>query len=69
MTKIHRYSFKVQQFFHVTKSVICEGELAEQYIAALCNLAESCEYGNRKSELIRDCLVVGIRDMGLSKRL
>jgi len=46
-----------------------EDKLAEQYIAALYNLAESCEYGNMKSELIRDRLVVGICDMGLSERL
>ena len=42
---------------------------AKQYIVALYNLAESCEYENIKSKLIRVCLVVGIRDMGLSERL
>ena len=46
-----------------------EGESAEQYIAALYNLAESCEYGTMKSELIRDRLVVGIRDIALSECL
>ena len=54
-----RFNRRVQQ----------EGESGEQYIAALYNLAESCEYGTMKSELIRDHLVVGIRDMGLSERL
>jgi len=82
-TQRRRYSdvlSKFDSFFHVTKNVIFkrarfnrriqqEGESAEQYIAALYNLAESCEYGTMKSELIRDRLVVGIRDIGLSERL
>jgi len=46
-----------------------DGESADQYIAALYNFTESCEYGNMKSDLIRDHLVVGIRDMGLSELL
>ena len=46
-----------------------EGESAEQYIAALYNLAESCEYGTMKFKLIRDHFVVGIRDIGLSEHL
>ena len=56
---------KFDSFFQVTKNVIFkrarfnhriqqEGESAEQYIASLYNLAESCEYGTMKSELIRD---------------
>ena len=35
----------------------------------LYKLAESCNYGNMKDEMIRDRLVVGIRDNALSKRL
>jgi len=65
-------------FFHLTKNVIFEraqfnrhvqhrDKSAKQYIVALYNLAES---ENIKSKLIRAfCLVVGIRDMGLSERL
>ena len=71
---------KFDSFFQVTKNVILEqdrfnrriqqeGESAEQYIAALYNLAESCEYDTMKSELIRDCLVVSIRDISLSECL
>ncbi len=41
----------------------------EQYIMELYKLAESCNYGNMKDEMIRDRLVVGIRDNALSKRL
>ncbi len=46
-----------------------EGETAEEYIAALYTLAETCEYDAFKDEMIRDRLVVGIRDSALSERL
>ena len=46
-----------------------EGESAEQYIAVLYNLAENCEYGELKAKMIRDCLVVGIRNSTLSENL
>ena len=36
---------------------------------ALYKLAEDCEYGNMKSKMIRDRLIVGIRDTNLSERL
>ena len=32
-------------------------------------LVENCEYGTMKSEMIRDRLVVGIRDTALSEQL
>lgn len=35
----------------------------------LYNLAEDCEYGAMKAEMIRDRLVVGIQDTNLSERL
>ena len=46
-----------------------DGENAEEYIAALYSLAENCQYGALKEEMIRDRLVVGIRDSALSERL
>ena len=36
---------------------------------ALYDLPANCEYGNLQSEMIRDRLVVGIRDSALSERL
>jgi len=45
------------------------GKTAEDYITALHQLARGCEYGNMTKELIRDRLVVGIRDESLSERL
>ena len=71
---------KFDQFFQVRKNVIIErarfnsrsqqeGESSEQYIAALYHLSESCEYAGLKDEMIRDRLVVGIRDKSLAERL
>ena len=45
------------------------GESAEQYITSLYSLVESCEYGNLKDEMLRDRIVVGIRDEKLSAQL
>lgn len=71
---------KFNHFFKIRKNIIYEcarfnhrnqlqGETAEQYIMALYALADNCEYGTMKEELIRDRLVVGILDDALSKKL
>ena len=43
-----------------------EGELAEQYIMELYRLADNCDYGAMRDEMIWDRLVFGIRDGQLS---
>ena len=71
---------KLDAFFKVRKNVIfkrarfnwhnqLDGESAEQYIMELYKLAEDCEYGDMKAEMICDRLVVGIRDTALSEQL
>lgn len=71
---------KFDAFFQVRKNVIFErarfnrrnqegGESAEQFITSLYSLAENCNYGDLKDDLIRDRIVVGIRDKALSERL
>ena len=71
---------KFDEFFKVRKNVIFErarfnrrnqldGESAETFIMALYALAEHCEYKDTKEEMIRDRLVVGIRDGSFSERL
>ena len=45
------------------------GESAEQYITCLYSLIETCEYGTFKEEMLRDRLVVGIRDAAMSQKL
>ena len=46
-----------------------EGESAEQYITTLYRLVETCKYGTLRDEVLRDRLVVGIRDAALSESL
>ena len=71
---------KLNGFFHVRKNIIFErakfnrrcqlvGETADQFIMSLYNLADNCNYGNLKDEMIRDRLVVGIRDVALFEKL
>lgn len=45
------------------------GETMEAFITALHKLAETCNFGALREELIRDKIVVGIRDNKLSERL
>uniref|UniRef100_A0A3B4U8Y0 ribonuclease H n=1 Tax=Seriola dumerili TaxID=41447 RepID=A0A3B4U8Y0_SERDU len=44
------------------------GETAEMYIRTLYELAEYCEFGDKRDEHLRDRLVVGIIDKELSRR-
>ena len=71
---------KFDSFFQVRRNIIYErarfnrrnqqhGETAEQYIMTLYDLAEHCDYGEMKEEMIRDRLVVGIRDTTLSEKM
>ena len=63
---------KFENFFKVRRNVIferarfnsrnqLEGETAEKYIMELYALADNCDYGEFRDEMIRDRLVVGIR--------
>ena len=49
--------------------VQAEGEAMDTFIADLHTLAGKCKYGNLEEQLIRDRLVVGIRDAKLSEKL
>ena len=68
------------KYFRVKKNVIYErarfnrrgqhpDETADRFITEVHALADNCEFGVMKDELIRDRLVVGIRDLALSERL
>ena len=46
-----------------------QDESVENFITALHSLAEFCEYGSLKDEMIRDRLVVGLRNEKLSEKL
>ena len=71
---------KFNAYFEVRKNVIferarfnkrnqLEGESIEQYITVLYGLVEKCEFRDFKEELLRDRIVVGIRDKALSDRM
>ena len=71
---------KFDAFFKVRVNVIYErskfncrdqhdGEFVEQYISALYELVETCEYGRLRDEMLRDRIVVGIKDLAVSERL
>ena len=71
---------KFDEYFHVRKNIIFErahfnrqnqlpDETAEEYISVLFNFIDSCNYGNLRDEMLRDRLVVGIRDVHLSEQL
>ena len=71
---------KFDDYFKIRKNVIFErarfnrrnqlpDETAEEYVTALFNLVDSCNYGEFREEMLRDRLVVGIRDISLSERL
>jgi len=71
---------KFDAFFKVRRNVIYErarfnhrsqqqDETAEQYIMELYRVADHCDYGALRDEMICDRLVVGIRDMALSQQL
>ena len=46
-----------------------EGESADNFITDLYTLAEHCQFGALHDELIRDRIVVGLRDKALSEKL
>ena len=71
---------KFDDFFKVRKNTIFErarfnrrnqldGKTAEIYITVLYGLIENCDYGAMQDEMLRDRLVVGIRDQALSEKL
>ena len=46
-----------------------QGETVDAFVTALHTLAEHCEYGELRSQMIRDRLVVGLLDANLSEKL
>ena len=71
---------KFDKYFKVKKNVIYErtrfnqhsqllDESADHFITEIHRLADNCEFGDMEDQLIRDRLVVGIRDCASSERL
>lgn len=53
--------------FNDCKQTQCE--TAEQFIAKLRKLADTCEFGELREELIRDRLVIGTKDSSAQARM
>ena len=51
------------------KRIHAEGETVDTFVNALYCLAEYCGYGTLQDEMIRDRIVVGLKDVKLSERL
>lgn len=71
---------RLEDFFIIKRNVIFErakfnlrsqqeNEAVDVFITDLFNLAEHCNFGVLREELIRDRIVVGIRDKALSEKL
>ena len=63
---VHNVIFERAKFNKRCQEV---GESAENFITSVHKLAEHCNYGVLHEEMIRDRIVVGIRDAKLSERL
>ncbi|UYV64596.1 hypothetical protein LAZ67_3001264 [Cordylochernes scorpioides] len=46
-----------------------DGEAVEEYIRVLHKMAENCNYGSLKEEMIRNRIVVGVKNLQLSEKL
>lgn len=59
----------IYERFKFNSRIQREGEDFDQFVTDLHKLAEGCEYNLLKEELIRDRVVIGIRDRNISDRM
>ena len=59
----------IVQRFHFNSQTRAPGESIAKYIAALRELALYCDYTDKLSERLRDCLVCGVRHKGIQHKL
>ena len=57
---------KYEEYFDRRKQ---ENETVEEFIADLHRLVKHCSYGTLQDELVRDRIVVGVKDRQVSKKL
>ena len=80
LKQYHTVKTKFDEHFVVRRNIIFErakfsrrrqedGETVDTFITALHALAEHCDYGTLKDEMIRDRIVVGLQDSKLSEKL
>ncbi|XP_028162798.1 uncharacterized protein LOC114354567 isoform X2 [Ostrinia furnacalis] len=59
----------IYERFKFNARVQLQGERVDEFVTEIHRLAEHCEYGVLKTDLIRDRIVVGIADKSLSDRM
>ena len=59
----------IAQRFAFNKRTQKEGETTSDFVADLRRLLEHYQYGNSLNDMLRDCLVCGVRDRRLQQRL
>ena len=64
-----KHNYVIFERAHFNRRNQQPGKSTEDYITTLHQLAQGCEYGGMTDELIRDQLVMGIRDESLSEHL
>ena len=80
LKQYHTVKTRFDEHFVVRRNVIFErakfnrrrqgeGETVDLFITALYALAEHCDYGTLKDQMIRDRIVVGLQDLKLSEKL
>ena len=60
---------EIVQRFKFNNRFRTEGESVADFVAALRNLAEHCEYGDTLETMLRDRIVCGIQDEKIQRRL
>lgn len=66
-TKVLEYVIHKRYLFNTRYQI--KNETTEEFVTALHTLAETCEFGSIKDELIRDRIVVEFTDPEISKQL
>ena len=80
LKQYHTVKTKFDEHFVVRQNVIFQrakfnrrrqedGKTVDTFITVLHTLAEHCDYGTLKDEMIRDRIVVGLQDSKLSEKL
>lgn len=59
----------IYERFRLNQRIQAEGETFDEYLTALKELGKTCQYGQMYDDMIRDRLVVGIRDNMVRKQL
>ena len=59
----------IYEHAHFNRRVQLADESVEHFITNLYHFVEHCKYRELKEEMVRNCIVVRIRDSALSERL